>query len=670
MQRGVWRRVAAAGIVLATGLVAVPHGAAITLTSGEGFDTCTALPTSAMRSVAGYAVANIYLGGDNMGCAQPQLTADWVSTVTGAGWRLLPTFVGKQAPCANTSGLVSIGANPAADGTADADTAVTRMNALRLPAPNVVYADMEAYDASDASCAAAVASYLDAFIARLHTDGFRAGVYGSTASTVAQLVAAYNNTARQRPDDIWIARQNGGDTTADAAVPSGDWVHRRVRQYRLDQDTLNPPSGDPSSVSIDRDIVDGDTAAPVADELAPYSVSGTASVGFVRERSTASTGGTDMKHDNEGTALTIVCQTTGDSVAGDSVWDQLADGNYVSDLYTTTPGGLGWAGTLPRCDNTKTARIIAPLGGTQVNKGSTASVQVDVPVAATSVQISASFDNGATWTTVATTSTAGNGVATLNYAPPGSDGTTVQLRATVTDGVSTWQAVNSPVLHVVAPRVTMTAVPSGTTAASYTFRWTGVDGAARPTSYDVLYARASWNGGFGPWSSHNGWTGTTSTSEVLALAQGYEYCVVARAHGLSGTAGDWSAPACVARPLDDRSMAVTAAGWTRGTSSGYYTGTWTSSKTYGASLNRTGTTLSRVGILATTCAACGSAGVYVGNTLVGTISLYAPHTRLQQLLMVRQFALRPGTVTVRVRSSGKLVQIDGLLVWRSTIAPN
>jgi hypothetical protein len=670
VNRGVWRRAAAAGIVAATCVVAAPHGAATALSSGEGFDACTALPTSAMRSVTGYPVANVYIGGDSLSPSCTQPTADWVSTVAGSGWRLLPTFVGKQAPCTTATGVTTMSSSPSAaatDGTADADSAAARMSALRLPAPNVVYDDMEAYDQTDASCSAAVAAYLDAFITRLHADGFRAGVYGSTASTVAQLVAAYNNPARQRPDDIWIARNNGGDTTADAAVPSTYWVHRRVRQYRLDQDTLNPPTGDPSSVNIDKDIVDGDTAAPSADQLPPYVVSGTASVGFVRERATPSTSGTDQNHnDAEGTPLSIVCQLIGGDVFGDSVWDKLADGNYVSDLYTTTPGGRIYSGAFPLCDTTPMARLIAPLDGTQVNRGGTVTAQVYVPEAATEVDVFWSTDGGTTVHLGGSTATAGNGVATVSFTVPGGDGTSVKLLASVGNSTNdtSWSVINEPSVHVVAPRVTMAAAPPGTVAAAYTFGWTGLDGAARPTAYDVQYERAPWNGAFGAWTSPTGWTGTTSTSKALSLAQGYAYCVRVRAYGVFGNVGDWSAPRCLARPLDDRAMAA-GAGWTRGTSSGYYNSTWSSSTTYGAALTRTGATLDDVGVLATMCASCGSVAVYVGNTHVGTISLYAPTTRRQQFLTVHAFALRSGaTVTLRVATKGKLVQIDGLLISR------
>jgi hypothetical protein len=665
MRRGTLRRTAVAAVVVASGLVGLPHGGATATTTGEGFDACDALPTSAMRSVTGYAAAAIYIGGDNAACkTQSQLSPSWVSTVTGAGWTLIPTFVGKQAPC--TTGFSVMGSNPsaaAADGTADADTAASRMSALGLNPPAVVYDDMEAYNPADAGCAADVAAYLDAFIAGMHGHGFRAGVYGSTASTIAQLVSAYGNSSRQRPDDLWIAHPGGGDTTADSAVPAAEWAGHRIRQYAAG--SLVPPSGDPSSVSIDSDAVAGDTAVGTGDALPPaYVVSGTGSLGYVRERSTPSTTGTDVTHDSEGTALSIVCQTAGDSIAGDPVWDKLADSNYVSDLYTTSPGGLSYAGTLPRCDATATARITSPANGTQVLAGSTVTVHVDVPVPATSVEVATSTDHGNSWHTAGASNSATAGLFTVTFAAPVAVGATVLLQATVSGSGTTWSAVNTPALHVVAPVATMAAAPSATTAAVYTVGWSGLDGAGRPTSYDVRYQRAPWNGTFGGYVSPTGWTGTTSTSKALSLAEGFDYCVQARAHGVFGDVGQWSPVRCVARVLDDRAMTA-GIGWSRGTSSGYYDRTWSSTKSAGAALTRTGATVSRVGILATTCAACGSVGVYVGNTVVGTISLVAPHTRLQQLLTVPSFRLRSGTVTVRVRTSGKLVQIDGLLLSRT-----
>jgi hypothetical protein len=75
--------------------------------------------------------------------------------------------------------------------------------------------------------------------------------------------------------------------------------------------------------------------------------------------------------------------------------------------------------------------------------------------------------------------------------------------------------------------------------------------------------------------------------------------------------------------------------------------------------------LDRVGVVATTCNHCGSVAVYVGVTKIGTISLYATTTHYQRLLQLPRFSLRTGTVTIKVLSSGKTVQIDGLLTSRT-----
>jgi hypothetical protein len=57
--------------------------------------------------------------------------------------------------------------------------------------------------------------------------------------------------------------------------------------------------------------------------------------------------------------------------------------------------------------------------------------------------------------------------------------------------------------------------------------------------------------------------------------------------------------------------------------------------------------------------------VYVGATKIGTISLYATTTHYQRLLLLPRFSLGTRTVTIKVLSSGKTVQIDGLLSTRT-----
>src|SRR3954447_2270052 len=76
-------------------------GTTATRFTGLAFDTCTA-PTLAQLSAwkaSPYKALGIYIGGANRSCAQPQLTPSWVTAATAMGWRLVPVFLGLQAPC-------------------------------------------------------------------------------------------------------------------------------------------------------------------------------------------------------------------------------------------------------------------------------------------------------------------------------------------------------------------------------------------------------------------------------------------------------------------------------------------------------------------------------------------------------------------------------------------
>lgn len=75
--------------------------------------------------------------------------------------------------------------------------------------------------------------------------------------------------------------------------------------------------------------------------------------------------------------------------------------------------------------------------------------------------------------------------------------------------------------------------------------------------------------------------------------------------------------------------------------------------------------MDRVGIVATKCASCGIVGVYVGSTLIGKLNLYASATDYRQVILLPKFGYRTGTVTVKVLTSGKTIQIDGLSISRT-----
>jgi hypothetical protein len=197
----------------------------------------------------------VYIGGANMACSQPNLTSAWVSTETGAGWHLIPTYVGLQAP-SNSCGCKAIVASKAqAEGTAAAADAVAHAQSIGIGPGNPIYFDMEAYPRGGSN-SAAVLAFLSAWTAQLHADSYLSGVYSSGASGIGDLVAQVG-TGYLEPDDLWIADWNGKQTTSDPYVPNNYWTaHQRLHQYRGGHNETHGGV----TINIDGDYLDGATA--------------------------------------------------------------------------------------------------------------------------------------------------------------------------------------------------------------------------------------------------------------------------------------------------------------------------------------------------------------------------------------------------------------------------
>ncbi len=249
-----------------------PMGEAATLLSyslpppgvytGEAFDTCSAPSTSVMSNwlASPYRGANIYIGGVNRGCAQPNLTSSWMAQVSGMGWSIIPTYVGLQAPCASSAYGSGIDPSQAAsEGQQSADQAANEASALGMGAGSPIYDDMESYDYSNTSCNQAVMSFLDSWTAELHALGYHSGVYSSLYGGIAALVSQVGVAGYHLPDEIWFAAWPGnGATTTDPSIPAGDWSdHQRIHQYSGDVSQ----SWGGSSLDIDQDYSDALLAA-------------------------------------------------------------------------------------------------------------------------------------------------------------------------------------------------------------------------------------------------------------------------------------------------------------------------------------------------------------------------------------------------------------------------
>jgi hypothetical protein len=206
-------------------------------------------------SVSPYRAVGIYIGGANMACAQPNLTASWVSAQSAAGWHLIPTYVGLQAPH-NGCGCAAISPGRASvEGAAAASDALSQAAAVGLGPGNPIYFDMESY-ARGGTNTSAVLTFLAAWTSSLHAAGYKSGVYSSAGSGISDLRGQYG-TSFTEPDDIWIGEWNGQRSTASAYVPSGDWSnHRRLHQY----DGGHNETHGGATINIDGNFLDGATA--------------------------------------------------------------------------------------------------------------------------------------------------------------------------------------------------------------------------------------------------------------------------------------------------------------------------------------------------------------------------------------------------------------------------
>jgi hypothetical protein len=227
--------------------------------TGLGFDACSAPSSKAMAAWqdSPYRAIGVYIGGENRACSQPNLTAGWVSAQTAAGWHLIPTYVGRQAPtsaCSSCALISTSRTTAATQGAEAAADAVAEASVIAIGPGSPIYFDMEAYTLTSSSSAATL-TFLEAWTAKLHALGYVAGVYSSSSSGIADLGDEVGS-GYLLPDALWIANWNGVQNTADPQVPANAWAqHQRIHQYRGGHDETYGGT----TINIDNDYVDGPT---------------------------------------------------------------------------------------------------------------------------------------------------------------------------------------------------------------------------------------------------------------------------------------------------------------------------------------------------------------------------------------------------------------------------
>ncbi|MBE1877419.1 glycoside hydrolase domain-containing protein [Myceligenerans pegani] len=324
--------------------VVYPSGSTATRADRLGFDTCTAPSLTALQAWRGtspYSAVNIYFGGNNRGCAQPNLTKAWVRDVTAAGWKLLPTYFGYQPSCMfGDKPHRYTASNATSRGTSDATDAVAQAKALGLLAGSALYADVEHYDRTDSTCRTAMRRYVSAWTKTLHGAGYLAGVYVHQNSGLLDLSDSYDSTTYARPDAVWMARWDGSPSlTGWPTAPNSHWsVFQRAKQYEGD----HKETWGGVTINIDSDVL----RAPVASVARTYEVTSTTSL---NARSGPSTSTSVVRTYAPGASLSVVCQGSGQKVGTTEVWDRLTNGAWVSDYYVSTPSDTGFSAAVPRC---------------------------------------------------------------------------------------------------------------------------------------------------------------------------------------------------------------------------------------------------------------------------------------------------------------------------------
>jgi hypothetical protein len=177
-----------------------------------------------------YRVSNIYIGGAARGCAQPRLNAGWVARVRRMGYRLIPTYVGLQAPCSRY-GPRFTHRNAVAQGRIAAVDAVHRARALGITELNPIYFDLEMYNSRKSQCRRSVLRFVHHWTLGVRRLGYVPGIYSSASSGIRDIG---RSEGFARPKVIWFAHWDGRTDPYRCAYLASHWwpPHRRIKQYR------------------------------------------------------------------------------------------------------------------------------------------------------------------------------------------------------------------------------------------------------------------------------------------------------------------------------------------------------------------------------------------------------------------------------------------------------
>jgi hypothetical protein len=218
--------------------------------------------------------------------------------------------------------------------------------------------------------------------------------------------------------------------------------------------------------------------------------------------------------------------------------------------------------------------------------------------------------------------------------------------------------IDGSVVNPAPPTALLSSQATIQTGTSMMVTWTGTPGTNPIASYDVRYRKVAYSSS--TFSAYSIWkSATPGTSGAFTLTAGYTYCFSVLARDINGLTSAWTADKCTISPVDDRSLTRTGS-WSAKTSTSYYRGTYLEGKALNVKLTRASVKYKRVYLIASTCTTCGSVKVYLGTTLLKTISLKGATGYKKAFLIYSGAAVKSGSLSIKVSTSAKPVRIDGL----------
>lgn len=216
--------------------------------TGYAFDACqtpTQQQMDAWRTSSPFFAVGVYLAGDNRTCpTQQELTPTWVQTQTARGWRILPITVGPQAACYPGSAAVLIDDSRTGDyeaariqGAREASRTATAGEAVGLPKGSTHWLDIEDFDPFQSDdCRRSMLRFLSGWTQRLHTLGYRSGLYSSAGAGITAVEGArrLSPDSYVLPDQLWFAHFDGKPTTSTSYLATDAWRRQRIHQYTGD----------------------------------------------------------------------------------------------------------------------------------------------------------------------------------------------------------------------------------------------------------------------------------------------------------------------------------------------------------------------------------------------------------------------------------------------------